>query len=187
MKWFCWTGLIFLFLNAAAAHQMVPMDLDTLTRQSDWIVHGRVEAMECRKDPERGIHTLITLIPEDILKGDLKPGEPVILVQAGGVLGDQQVRVPLQAEFQLGEEIVAFLVCNPRGEGVTIGLAQGKFEVFQVEGGAQKLVCNPFYGRIKEGLTARITSSSTPSGSILETSSPLPLSLLKAKVGKANQ
>jgi hypothetical protein len=44
--------------------------------------------------------------------------------------------------------VVVFLVLNQRGEGVVIGLSQGKFKVRASEGGAEKTVHNLFHGGV---------------------------------------
>jgi len=183
--WVC--GWLAMIGSGIQAHEMIPLNLDSLTETADWIVHGRVQSMECRKDAERGIYTLITLDAEEVLKGDLVQSSPVTVVHAGGVLGEQRVTVAMQVEFHLGEEIVAFLIKNERDEGVIIGLSQGKFEVFQPVGATQKMVRNPFYGRFDEGPYSAVSPLSFPSGSQAVPSGPLLLSTLKRTVTKGNQ
>jgi hypothetical protein len=51
-----------------------------------------------------------------------------------------------QVEYVIGEEIVGFYVLNQRGEPVTIGLCQGKFDVWQDKQSGEKFACNIFHG-----------------------------------------
>jgi len=64
---------------------------------------------------------------------------------------------------------------NPRGEAVTVGLAQGKFHVSKDGVSGELLVRNPFHGT--GGNT--VTPNSAERGQI---SFPLTLSALKAQV-----
>ena len=54
-------------------------------------------------------------------KASKKANKLFTIVHGGGILGDRRVIVSDQVTFQPGEEVVAFLVLNQRGEGVTLG------------------------------------------------------------------
>ena len=54
--------------------------------------------------------------------------------------------IPGQANYEIGEEVVAFLVLNSRGEAVTLGLAHGKFHVWKHPETGEKLARNIFHG-----------------------------------------
>src|SRR5205809_1080419 len=76
------------------------------------------------------IYTKVDLQVTESRKGKID-GAHFALVHAGGVLGQESSFTPEQEEYAVGEEVVVFLALNHRGEGVTIGLSQGKFHVAQ--------------------------------------------------------
>jgi len=109
-----------------------------------------------------------------IWKGDSNL-RTLTIAQAGGILGDQAQTIPGQARFEVGEEVVVFCVINHRGEGVVLGLTQGKFDV----GGDDaigKNCWNPFHGR-PGGQT-------TPKA---HWKPPLSMDLLRSKVTKQDR
>jgi hypothetical protein len=69
------------------------------------------------------------------------------IVHGGGILGEERAVVSGQVEYDVGEEVVAFLVLNQRGEGVTRGLMQGKFHIWKDATTGEWLARNPFHGR----------------------------------------
>jgi hypothetical protein len=66
---------------------------------------------------------------------------------------------------------VAFLIFNPRGEPVTIGLTQGKFHVWRDQQTGEKYARNLFHGEPEKS-----------SGAASQTRHPLRLSELKQQV-----
>jgi hypothetical protein len=54
-------------------------------------------------------------------------------------------------DYPVGQEVVAFLVMNSRGQAVTLGLAQGKFEVWTDRSSGRQLARNPFHGQAPPG------------------------------------
>jgi hypothetical protein len=142
-------GLVFLGLcivisNAPAA-TLRPLPIEELSQKADLILNGVVTGKVSLLDAKGGIYTKIELAVTDVWKGNLKSNSFVI-VQAGGTVGDTRVEVSGQVQYEVGEEVVAFLVLSPRGEGVTIGLSQGKFHVSKDSTTNEKVVHNPFHG-----------------------------------------
>jgi hypothetical protein len=82
--------------------------------------------------------------------------------------------------YELGEEVVAFLVRNERGEGVTVGLMQGKFHIWT--DGETQFASSPFHGidgkLVGSGHTLRMQSSAGAT-------ERLPLAELKRRVLEA--
>ena len=78
-----------------------------------------------------------------------------------------------------GEEFVAFLVFNPRGEPVTIGLAQGKFHVWRDPQTGEKFANNLFHGkpepagggdwRCRRAAAGKRTQTTSPAGDAMKT------------------
>ncbi|MFT4589893.1 MAG: hypothetical protein ACI9VS_003569 [Candidatus Binatia bacterium] len=163
----------------ASGAQMVPLSLAQLTEQSQAIVRGTVSSKTCLEDERGRLVTRIRLSVVEVWKGQEVVGEFTI-VQAGGTLGDRRVRVIGQPDFTIGEEVVAFLELNARGEGVVLGVCQGKFEVYQDVTG-RKQVRNIFHG----GATAG--SSSTQALQNKLGNRRLTLADLKRSVAARNQ
>ena len=69
-----------------------------------------------------------------------------VIVQGGGVLGRRRVRSPIQPTYRVGAEVIVFVVFNSRGEAVTLGLNQGKFDVARQPKTGLVTVRNPFHG-----------------------------------------
>lgn len=141
----------FLFLVAALLPLCVkavifePLSIQDLTRQADLVLQGTVLSKSCQRDPAGRLYTRIDLQVSDVFKGALS-GSPFVIVHGGGILGDRQSTVAGQVEYNVGEEVVVFLVRNQRGEGVTLGLMQGKFHVWTDPATHAKFAASPFHG-----------------------------------------
>ena len=127
-------------LPGAMAQSRV-LSLEQLVTAADVVVHGVVASTTCERDAAGRILTRVTLRATDVWKGATSN---IPIVHAGGVLGEEAVFAHGQERYAAGEEIVAFLKLNERGEGVTIGMSQGKFNVYREA--ARKLVRSSFHG-----------------------------------------
>jgi hypothetical protein len=136
-----------LMFSAAAlrADQMIPLSVAELTSEADVVLQGRVVSTTVKRDPEGRIYTSVDLLVEDVWKGHVTMNH-FNLVRGGGVLGLEVSEVPEEANYEVGEELVSFMVLNKRGEGVSIGLSQGKFFITQDADSGEKLVHNRFHG-----------------------------------------
>ena len=182
--WSEWTclSLALLWLAAAATGlasdpQMVPLSLGELTAQADWVVHGQVQSKSCRRDAAGRIVTRVEVDVIDVWKGH-PSGARIEVALAGGTLGEKQVIVVGQPDYTPGEEVVLFLKLNPRGQGVTIGLAQGKFSVWRDRQTGTKYACSLFHGR---------AAVSADSAGAKERDRRLPLGELKQEVKRAQK
>jgi hypothetical protein len=127
------------------AEQMVPLSIARLAAKAQLIVQGKVLSTTVQRDAEGRIYTAVQLQVDEVWKGSLATNQFTI-VHGGGVLGDQVATVSGQANYAVGEEVVAFLVLNQRGEGVSVGLSQGKFHVWKDPVQGEKLAHNRFHG-----------------------------------------
>jgi hypothetical protein len=173
-----------LLIMPFAARSVVfePIAISALADQADIVVEGKVLSKTTLRDESGRIYTRIEIDVADVWKGAI-PGSPLEVVHGGGVLGEKRSSVSGQAEFELGESLVVFLARNARGEAVTIGLAQGKFHVWQDEKTGAKFAVNPFHGAGK--LAAQrmgLHNASSPGGTGL-----LSLSELKRIVREGGQ
>jgi hypothetical protein len=105
---------------------------DELTARADLVVHGTVRSKTCQRDEAGRIFTRIQLDVIEVWKGS--PRTELVIFHGGGILGQQKTVVSGQAQFELNEEVVVFAALNPRGQAVSLGLAQGKFHVSSREG-----------------------------------------------------
>jgi hypothetical protein len=157
--------------------RMLPLTIEQLAAQAELVVQGRVVARSCLEDALGQVFTRVELHVLEVWKGN-PSSERLYIVQGGGVVGDRAVSVAGQAEFEPGEEVVAYLVRNARGEAVTLGLAQGKFHVRADPATRSRYVSNVFWGG--EGHTA----AHRPAGLTL-LSRPLSLEELKRRTREA--
>jgi hypothetical protein len=125
---------------------MVPLSIRDLTRQADWVAHVIVTAKTTRREPNGRLASQVDLDVLGLWKGRV-PSTRLALAVTSGVLGEQEVRAEHEPEYAPGEEFVVFLKRNQRGQGVTVGLAQGRFSVWRDARTGTPFVCNPFHGR----------------------------------------
>jgi hypothetical protein len=162
------------------AVQMQPLSIEQLASQSALVVRGTVLSETCRRDPAGRIYTKIELQVGEVWKGSLATNRFTI-VHGGGILGGEKSFVSGQVEYGMGEEVVAFLVLNQRGEGVTLGLAQGKFHVWREPKTGERLVHNVFHGQTDFG------DSAVSQNAALPTRQRLTLAELKQRVRRGGQ
>jgi hypothetical protein len=148
-------ALSFCLLRLLSSTQAVlfdPLTIEALTAQADVVLHGTILSRTCQRDGAGRIFTRVEVAVSEVWKGAIA-STPMQIVHGGGVLGEEQSTVSGQVEYAVGEEIVAFLVRNSRGEAVTLGLKQGKFHVSTDQRGV-KLVASPFHGGVEASVSA---------------------------------
>lgn len=147
----CWLAatIVLLASQQLRATIMVPLDLGELTGRAELILHGTVTSRMCLKDSEGRIYTKIKFDVSEVWKGAFS-NKVFVIVHGGGIVGDERTVVDGEANYEVGEELVAFLRLNQRGEGVSIGLAQGQFHVWKDAGSGEKFVHNLFHGKPKD-------------------------------------
>jgi hypothetical protein len=146
----CWIASIAILFSALPlrATIMLPLAVGELTERAELILHGTIGSKVCLQDPEGNIITKMDFNVSEVWKGNLSTNV-FTLIHGGGTVGDVRTVVDGQAEYDVGEEVVVFVRLNQRGEGVTIGLAQGKFQVWKEDASGAKFVHNLFHGRPK--------------------------------------
>lgn len=138
-------GGLLLLSPPLPAEQMVRLPIARLAARAQVILQGRVLSTTVQRDAEGRIYTAVQLQVDEVWKGSLATNQFTI-VHGGGTLGDQVAVVSGEANYEVGEEVVAFLVLNQRGEGVSVGLSQGKFHVWKDPVQGEKLAHNRFHG-----------------------------------------
>lgn len=148
MKCVCRWGAAFLLAVAtlrSSAAWMTPLSIEELRTTADVIVHGTVKSKACEQSPDGRIFTRVKLDFSEVWKGAINTNT-FSIVHGGGTFGGITTMASIQVEFAAGEEIVAFLRLNDRGEGVVIGMVQGKFQVWRDKASGEKFVRNTFHG-----------------------------------------
>ncbi len=127
----CTLALVMLWVFsgiAADAMTFVPMSVEDLTRSSVATVIGTVESVKGAKSADGQIVTLVTVVVNRVVRGDLTA--PVItLKEPGGTVGAEQEVLFGAPSFQPGERVVLFLTVGADGSLRTNQLALGKFTV----------------------------------------------------------
>ena len=116
-------------LLAAAATQAVAsvflkVDIPTLKRMSEAVVHARVSDVRSEWGPDgRFIFTYATLDVKGRLHG--QAADQVIVRVPGGQMGDYHVEMIGAPTFQVGDEVVVFLSRWGDGAPMVAGYAEG--------------------------------------------------------------
>jgi len=141
----CMTVGLGLAALTAPATIMTPLSVENLTQRAELILQGTVASKVCLLTEGGSVYTRIEFNVNAVWKGTLTTNR-FIIVHGGGTVADTTTVVSGQAEYEVGEEVVAFLRLNARGEGVSIGLAQGKFQVWEESATGAKFAHNLFHG-----------------------------------------
>ncbi len=130
---------------AAAASIVLRVTPRELADTANLVVEGRVATVDVRWDEGRTcINTYATLAVERVHKG--QAGGQVVVKVPGGRVGDEEVRVEGVARFAAGEEVMAFLWKDGRGEWIVLGEAQGKFLLTQEAKTGRRMAENSLKG-----------------------------------------
>ena len=163
---------------------MVPLSIEDLTAKAQLVAHGTVVSKSCQRDSAGRIYTKIDLRVAEVWKGAMMTNH-LILVHGGGILGEERVEVSGQVDYQIGEEVVAFIVLNQRGEGVTLGLSQGKFHVWKDRASGALFARNPFHGGTDVAPASGLPLNRIPQPTLPQTKCPKPPELARAEVSPA--
>jgi hypothetical protein len=116
-----------LVANAAFATTLIKADLGQLTRSSDAVVIGKVNAVQSRFSSDGlKIITDAEIQVSQTLKGQVEG--TIVVMQPGGEVGEVGQHVAGTARFAAGEQVAVFL--EKRGTRFFVtGMVQGKFKV----------------------------------------------------------
>ena len=175
-------AVVLFFVSAQLwAVLMRPLPIEELSQKADLVVHGIVQQKTSHRDAEGRIYTKIELQLSEVWKGAVS-GDSLVIYQGGGTVGNERAEVSGEAEYGVGEEVVAFLVLNARRQPITLALAQGKFHVWRDKQSGEKLAHNVFHGMRESGGNA---ARPAPGAAAQKKAERLKLSDLKQKVQEA--
>ena len=165
-----------LVVATTSAGPFIPITIDRLSTESDLIVYGSVIGKTVQKDDQGRIYTKVQLDINEVWKGKVS-SKPFTIVHSGGVLGNRWSSAEGEVSYKLGEEVVVFLVLNSRGEGVTMGMQQGKFQVLEGIPAHTRYVRSLFHG-------GKPPNKGENKGYRFPTQLPLTVDSLKRKVSR---
>ncbi len=114
----------------------VPMTIQELTATSNAVVVGEVVRMDVETDDSGALETQITLHVLTTLHGS-PAGSVITLRESGGSLGDVREYASGAAEFEIGEEVLAFLTTDADGNLRVNQGVLGKFRLSQTSRGLE--------------------------------------------------
>jgi hypothetical protein len=123
-----------LLITSARATIMTPLPVEDLSQRADLILHGTITNKVCLQDDAGRIYTRLDLAVTEVWKGELATNH-FRLIQWGGTLNGITTVVGGEAVYEIGEEVVSFIRVTAPGEGLSIGLAQGKFNIWRDRNG----------------------------------------------------
>ena len=175
-----------MILAATSLHAVImrPLTIQELSTNADLVIQGIVTNKTCLRTEEGRIYTRVDLQVTDVIKGR-GVSNVLSVVHGGGSIGNDLQEVEAQVDYKLGEEVVAFLVLNQRNQPVTIGLCQGKFDVWEDKLTGGKFVCNPAHGSPPPEFNTPATTRQ--SLSLRQSPALLKLNDLKAQIQKATR
>ena len=119
--------LLLCAFDASAITYIVPEDRELAVRAEAIVIATGVES-----HPEvaesSSVVTVARLQIENVLKGDLGSGEPLRLVEMGGVAGGLVQIIPGSPRYEAGQRYLIFLRKTARGEWATWGMGLGRFQ-----------------------------------------------------------
>ena len=131
--------------RAATVRQLSLKDMSSIAQI---VVEGRVESVQAQWRHRR-IFREVQLVADKVIKGPLKPGQPVTLWVPGGEVGDLGQWVAGSPEFSVGERVLLFLEANETLGYVVVGMSLGKLRTERDKAGDVWAIRDPV-----EGLTA---------------------------------
>jgi hypothetical protein len=127
----------------AGATVVVPVPIDSLARDADVVVVGRVTKIASYWEPRHAsVFTRITLAVDEVWKGD-GVGATLVVRQVGGQLPGRHAWVFGSPEFTRGEKVLVFLRRMADGALRVVHLYQGKFSVVPDSETGEELVHQP--------------------------------------------
>lgn len=127
---------------AARATVLAPLDTRALTTRADRVVLGVVESKVARwTDDHEAIYTDVTIRVTRSYKGDVKPGQTLVVRREGGEVDGVGMRVYGAARFTVGEEVLVFAQ-RRGGASYTVGMTQGKLHVSVGPDGEKQVAAN---------------------------------------------
>jgi len=112
------------------ATSVVPPQFAELVNRSDYVVRGRVKALNYESRMSGGRELIFTKIEVEVLEVIAgTPPESVVLVMLGGKSGDRELVVAGVPQFKVGDEDILFVQGNGRNFYPLYAVMHGKYPV----------------------------------------------------------
>lgn len=113
-----------------AATTVIPPQFEEMAAGSDYVVRGRVKAMDCRTEMRNGRELIFTRIEIEVLEVIAgTPPQPLVLSMLGGRSGDRELVVAGTPRFTVGDEEILFVQGNGRNFYPLYAVMYGKYPV----------------------------------------------------------
>ena len=109
-----------------AATYFVPEDRELIQRSDDIVVATGVSSY-AERNAHGAIVTRYTLRIEEVLKGDRRAGDHLVVTEMGGQLGEAIYYVPGSPEYVPGQRYLVFTDANRDLDPITWGMSLGQF------------------------------------------------------------
>lgn len=111
------------------------LSLGDLVRRADHVVVATAIGESARRDARGRIVTDYAVRIEEVMKGDARPGDVLVMTRIGGVIGDLGMRVEGEPGLEMGERYVLFLDRLRDGRTLRpVGMSQGVLPVREQNG-----------------------------------------------------
>ena len=128
--------VLFACCVSVAAHAItynVPSDRELIQKSDDIVIVTGVSSV-VEHNEQGGIVTRYTLRIDEVLKGDHREGDEIVLTQRGGRIGDKMSYFPGTPEYEPGMKYLVFTETNRAGEPTTLGMGLGQFRLMKAQG-----------------------------------------------------
>lgn len=140
--------LVLVPVHEAVATTAVRLSDAQLAEKSDVVVLAEVISQETSRGDDGQIYTVSTLRIEQVLAGEVAPGDEVRVRQLGGTVEGETRFIPGDAVLDRGERSVFFLADRTPGEGVLFltALSQSVLEVVGALEGGDLILGREYHG-----------------------------------------
>tara|TARA_R110002167_G_scaffold282461_1_gene487711 strand:+ start:37 stop:672 length:636 start_codon:yes stop_codon:yes gene_type:complete len=122
--------LVALSTPGLRATSVLPPEFEELVQESDFVVRGRVTAVESAWQVTGKSRVIVTKVSVEVL--ELIAGEapsPLVLTMLGGKVGEQEMVVEGAPRFAVGEEDILFVQGNGRQVSPLTRMMHGRYRV----------------------------------------------------------
>jgi hypothetical protein len=124
-------------VGTAAASTVVGLSIEDQARLSRYVVVGEVMTTRGLDHPRHGIETAVTLRVAEVLKGDVRVGQPLTFHLRGGQVKDVISEALGEATVSPGQRVLVF-VEEVEGRLYNLGLSMGVWDVSEDESGTPR-------------------------------------------------
>jgi len=121
-------------VGTAAASTVVGLSIEDQARLSRYVVVGEVVTTRGLDHPRFGIETAVTLRVSEVLKGDVRAGQPLVFHLRGGQVKDVISEALGEATVSPGQRVLVFIE-EVEGRLYNVGLSMGVWDVSEDEAG----------------------------------------------------